>query len=116
MYERMNYMENKSNDIKKLLQFLFTMYAGKIRSGSGTDLNDNYAWLLATLANQEKASKENLEENIHDVKIKDYDKIREIIGNFHQLVQWYNLFMNWSLSMQKTEQTVTAKTAMLLQF
>lgn len=79
-------MENKSNDIKKLLQFLFTMYAGKIRSGSGTDLNDNYAWLLATLANQEKASQEKLEERIQDEKTKDYDKIREIIGNFHQLM------------------------------
>lgn len=24
-----------------------------------------------------------------------------LIGNFHQLVQWYNLFMNWSLSIRE---------------
>ena len=70
-------MEGKSEDIKKLMQFMFTMYVGKIKSGSQTDLNDNYAMLLTTLENQEKSEPS---------KGETYDKMREIISSFHKLV------------------------------
>ena len=70
-------MEGKNEDIKKLMQFIFTIYVGKLKSGNQTDLNDNYAWLLTTLDNQEKGSPE---------KKETYDKMRGIIHSFHELV------------------------------
>ena len=70
-------MEGKSDDVKKLMKLMFTMYVGKIKSGSQTDLNDNYALLLTTLENQEKIEPENKET---------YDKMRQVINSFHNLV------------------------------
>lgn len=70
-------MEGKSDDVKKLMKLMFTMYVGKIKSGSQADLNDNYALLLTTLENQEKIEPENKET---------YDKMRQVINSFHNLV------------------------------
>lgn len=70
-------MEGKNEDIKKMMQFIFTIYVGKLKSGNQTDLNDNYAWLLTTLDNQEKGSPD---------KKETYDKMRGIIHSFHELV------------------------------
>lgn len=81
----MNYMEDKSNDIKRLLKFMFTMYVGKIKSGSTTDLNDNYAWLLVTLENQEKKDKEGIVDKENNNE-NNYNKMREIIERFHNLL------------------------------